>query len=532
MLARECGPFRPHREKAVRGVDVGEGTGHGPAAWLVRGGEQGEREEAALGEGLVIAGWVELSDISACDTREAFRQALKATYPDVSDKVIGNWTGQLWRFKEQIRAGDLVVMPLHTKLGRVAVGRITGPYEYREQEPEGFRQVRQVEWLQTDLPRDAFRPDLRASITSLLTVCGLTRNDAARRVAYLAEHGIDPGMDGGEEITTSEELLEDAASRGPADPRRMTIRSLLEHWDQTRRTGGVVATIKSDLADKGLTTRPPFTEGSVEDEIVLVPAGAEPGVMVADADDTEDVFQQASVTLRIGSLPPPRLVSVLPTTSLMYVKSLMLNRRYSQLAVIDESGRFLGAVSWESIGKAQIAAEHPCLADTIASAIVVDHDALLLEQIDVIYDKGFVFVQGADRSCVNGIVTAADLTRQFGNVARPFVLIEEAENRLRRRAGEVFTTEDFRAAVPSSQRSRTHSAADLSLGNYIYLMRPEENWAKLQWNVDREFFADRLAEVVKVRNELMHFTPDPLSAEQYAAVGGLLEMLRTVDPNP
>jgi hypothetical protein len=30
----------------------------------------------------------------------------------------------------------------------------------------------------------------------------------------------------------------------------------------------------------------------------------------------------------------------------------------------------------------------------------------------------------------------------------------------------------------------------------------------------------------------MHFTPDPLSAEQYAAVEGLLEMLRTVDPNP
>ena len=105
--------------------------------------------------------------------------------------------------------------------------------------------------------------------------------------------------------------------------------------------------------------------------------------------------------------------------------------------MIDESGRFRGAVSWESIGKAQIATEDPCLADTIAPATVVDHDALLLEQIAVIYDRGFVFVQNADRSRVSGIVTAADLTRQFGNLARPFVLIEEAENRLRRRVGEV-----------------------------------------------------------------------------------------------
>ena len=117
------------------------------AAWLVRGGEHGEREEIALGRGLVIAGWEELGSISDCESREGIRQALMATYPEVSDKVIGNWTGQLWRFKEQIKADDLVVMPLHTRPGRVAIGRIIGPYEYRADEPLGFRQVRRVEWL-------------------------------------------------------------------------------------------------------------------------------------------------------------------------------------------------------------------------------------------------------------------------------------------------------------------------------------------------------------------------------------------------
>lgn len=293
-----------------------------------------------------------------------------------------------------------------------------------------------------------------------------------------------------------------------------------------------MATIKTDLADKGLTTRPPFTEGSVEDEIALIPVGAEPGATIDEADDTEDVFQQAPATLRIGSLPPPKVVSVLPTSSLVFAKTLMLNRQFSQLAVIDDHGKFFGAVSWESIGKAQIASEHPSLADTIGPAIVVDHDALLLEQIEVIYSKGFVFVQNADRSRVGGIVTAADLTRQFGNVARPFVLIEEAENRLRRRAGEVYSLDDLLAAVGNAQRARVHKVADLTFGNYVHLMRPQENWAKLEWNVDHDFFIERLIEVRDVRNELMHFTPDPLSPEQYAAVEGLLEMLRTVDPRP
>ena len=508
----------------------GSEYGPGPAAWLVRGGEHGEREEMALARGLAIAGWEELGDISDCETREGIRQVLTATYPEVSDKVIGNWTGQLWRFKEQIKTGDFVVMPLHTRPGQVAIGRIVGPYEYWAAEPQGFRQIRRVEWLQTDLSREVFRPDLRASITSLLTVCGLTRNDAARRVACLAERRVDPGMDGGEEITTWEELLEDAASRTAEDPRRLTIRSFLEHWGQARRSGGVVAMIKNDLADQGLTTRPPFTEGSVDDEIAIVPVAAEPGAIQQRDDDTEDVFQQAPVTLRIGSLPPAKLVSIPPSSSLVYAKTLMLNRQYSQLAVIDEGGRFRGAVSWESIGKAQIATKDPCLADTIAPATVVDHDALLLEQIAVIYDRGFVFVQNADRSRVSGIVTAADLTRQFGNLARPFVLIEEAENRLRRRVGEVFTVDELRAASPPGRRSQINTAADLTLGAYEHLMRPQENWAKVQWNIDRDYFLDRLHEVVRVRNELMHFTPDPLSTEQYATVEGLLEILRIVDP--
>jgi restriction system protein len=189
-------------------------------------------------------------------------------------------------------------------------------------------------------------------------------------------------------------------------------------------------------------------------------------------------------------------------------------------------------VSWESIGKAHIANANPSLADATVPAVVVDHDARLLEQIDVIYSNDFIFVYNADRSKVTGIVTAADLTRQFGSLARPFVLIEEAENRLRRRSGEVFTVDELREAVRPPARSRVNRVADLTFGNYGYLLEPEDRWAKLSWNIDRKLFLELLEEVRKIRNELMHFTPDPLSQKQYDAVEGLLELLRTVDPRP
>ena len=55
-------------------------------------------------------------------------------------------------------------------------------------------------------------------------------------------------------------------------PWRLTIRDFLAHWGQTRRTGTVNALIRSDLADKGLTTRPLFTEGRAEHETEIIPA--------------------------------------------------------------------------------------------------------------------------------------------------------------------------------------------------------------------------------------------------------------------
>ncbi|MEU6749391.1 CBS domain-containing protein [Spirillospora sp. NPDC046719] len=501
-------------------------------AWMIRGGSEGEREQRALREGLVIVGWNEMGDLSTIRTWAELTSVLQRVYPEASRNVIGNWTGQLWKFLKEIREGDLVVMPLRTNSGHVAIGRVTGPYEYRGDEPEGFRQIRKVAWVNPALAKDTIKSDLRASLGSLLTVCRLTRNNAARRIVALADDGVDPGLDGEEEVTNSAELLEDAASRSPDNLRKLTIRSLLEHWGWERRTGAVVSEIKADLADKGLTTRPPFTEGSVGDEITLVPMATEPGSGAETEDgagDTEDVSEPEHMTLRLGNLPAP-LVSVPSTATLMVAKTLMLKHQFSQLAVIDDETMFHGAVSWESIGKAHIASADPTLQEATVSALVVDHDALLLDQIGAIYDRGFIFVRNADRKRVTGIITASDLTRQFGTLARPFVLVEEAENRLRRAADQVFSVEELREAVSPHMRTRVHQAADLTFGNYGHLLRDPQRWSKVGWSIDRSEFLDVLEEVRRVRNELMHFATDELSQEKYQALNGLLSLLRAVDP--
>ena len=84
-----------------------------------------------------------------------------------------------------------VVLP-RKLTSQIAIGRVTGPYEY-QQVDNAFRHVRPVKWLQTDLPRTVFEQDILYSLGSLRTVCNISRNDAERRVKAVASGQPDPG---------------------------------------------------------------------------------------------------------------------------------------------------------------------------------------------------------------------------------------------------------------------------------------------------------------------------------------------------
>jgi restriction system protein len=80
-----------------------------------------------------------------------------------------------------MKDNELVVLPLKTT-GTIAVGRISGPYAYREDLGEELRHVRTVTWLKTDVPRDSFDQDLLYSFGAFLTVGRVRRDQAEERV--------------------------------------------------------------------------------------------------------------------------------------------------------------------------------------------------------------------------------------------------------------------------------------------------------------------------------------------------------------
>jgi restriction system protein len=62
---------------------------------MVRGGRDGEREDAALTEGLAIAGWDELGDLTNCDTRDdlLYVKSYGARIQRRVRRPSPNWTG-------------------------------------------------------------------------------------------------------------------------------------------------------------------------------------------------------------------------------------------------------------------------------------------------------------------------------------------------------------------------------------------------------------------------------------------------------
>ncbi len=543
-------------------------------AWVVRAGENGERERAALEEGVLVVGWDRLAmgDLADAATRDDIKAAVAAAYPDEGPYTIGNWTGQLYRFVHEIQPGDLVVLPL--KSLRVAIGRVTGAYEFRAGALEGMRHVRPVEWLVTDIDRQDIQSDLLDSMGSLLTVFEISRFGAAERVAAMAEGKPDPGRPDADELAASltepAKLYEEVRRRSPEEPLTLSIRDFLAIWGVQRRYPATTEQIKNELQARGLVTVPSFTEGTLDSRIAVLAGGAEPdksgasavtrlsGSLVLEAahsivallGDTGGRTSSGSGSAGLGAhLPPdeeaetqavayrvsnldsanrmPECVRV--GDSLGTATTLMVLRGYSQLPVLDEDGRLRGVVSWESIGRARMADANAGLQTATVRGQEADGSDDLLDWIGAIQQFGYVIVRDHDHK-VCGLITASDLTVQFGTRVRPFVLVEEIEQRLRRVVDRCIPLERIRATVPRGRAAQVHSAANLTFGAYKHLLKVPENWAALGWGIDQEHFLAALEECRNFRNGLMHFSPDPVTEEQLRPAQGLLELLRSLDP--
>jgi hypothetical protein len=171
--------------KSLRREDAPEEVSTGVRVWLIRAGRAGRYEELALDQEVSLIGWSELGDIDPGASRDDLKAAITQSYGEASAASLASQAGQIYRFVHDVAIDDLVVLPLMTAPGHVAVARVRNGYRYREDGPfEGTdaRHTRPVEWLAKSVPYERFDPDLREAFGQQGTVSEITKPNAAQRI--------------------------------------------------------------------------------------------------------------------------------------------------------------------------------------------------------------------------------------------------------------------------------------------------------------------------------------------------------------
>jgi CBS domain-containing protein len=344
---------------------------------------------------------------------------------------------------------------------------------------------------------------------------------------------------------------------------RITVRELLRMFKAERRGLNKVHDIRTALESLGLVTDPDFESVWIDGKILIrlkdatnpvvaIPVGAEivdedelddgqassaeeqeevdspqldspdepePAIVVASEGVVETVLSEsADPTFRIGSLPAANkpLTTVGQDDTLKKAVTKMLQFDYSQLPIMHGEREVKGMISWKSIAsRYSLGGECSKVQNCREDAQVVDGNGTLFDAIPTIVKHGYVLVRDPQDRRITGVVTASDLSLQFQQLAEPFLLLREIELHIRQLLHNKVAPEDLDwLGSADTTALKQQSISDLSFGGYIRLLQRPQVWVRLSLNIDQASLTAQLEEVRQIRNDVMHFDPDPMTAKQ------------------
>ena len=312
-------------------------------------------------------------------------------------------------------------------------------------------------------------------------------------------------------------------------PEPVTVRTLVAWFGFERRGSFVVQWMRSGLSEVGLVTEPDFNSVWIDSYVTFRPVTQEDtpeelrvneaGAKLEEAvEATQAPFVGGAVpdpTHKIGKLDAANrgVVSVTPEDPIERAVTLMMANGYSQLPIMIGERDVKGIVTWESIARKLILSDG-CrrVLDCLEPHREISADASLFAAIPEVVQSQYVLVRDPKDKRITGIITAADLSVQFQQLAEPFLLLGEIEQQIRCLIENRFTEAELAAAKEPGDTERTvRSVADLSLGECIRLLEKGDSWQKLRLKIDKVEFIKEAHRVRAIRNDVMHFDPDPMS---------------------
>lgn len=346
-----------------------------------------------------------------------------------------------------------------------------------------------------------------------------------------AEHSSD------ERVQGLHARLKSARAEAEADrPVELTVRELLEYWGEDTRSSRATDRVETELANHGLVSVPDFRKVTLDAQVKLLPVRSleelEPapqGAMtsLADRDPLMERGVELDVGRTVGNLESALggLVSVSPNASYDEAITKMLLNDFSQLAVTTGVRSLVGAVTWKSIAQARHANIGAPFQQAVVRAREVRFDQELIDVLGDLVTEDFLFVRN-QRNEISGIITTADVVQEYGELATPFLLIGELDRLLRQSISQTFRISEVQAACSPDGRRSVDSFDQMSFGDYQRVLQNPANWQRLGWPLDRRVFDERLQELREIRNDIMHFNPDPVPADAISKLRAVIRLVR------
>lgn len=432
--------------------------------------------------------------------------------------------GWYWNLVRGVQPGHRVVVSGVGEPDTVCVGEVIRRYQFDGSESPYSRHGLTVQWTRTDINLGKLQPDLGKQLEVSSNGGFLKRlsDELSERIAAVVARGVDPGRPGTPERKRFS-FLESAANAVGGVPVEVRIGELLGYWGFQRRSSMALSSVLDDLADFGLATDPHIIGGGIDSRVRLILP--DQGALAAGTSGGTWQARPGSLALQVGAAAVPSEPITIDMT-LKKALHIMVEQAYSQLAVIDNAGVFIGAVTSDSVLGALVGRDDPELIDALdrRAPCLHRHDHLL-DQIGLIRQYRFAFVHSPDGRHVDGIVTLADLTANFVDFISPIVKLEEIEFRLRK-VLETIKLSDIRRGLAEPRKKKVKRVADLTLGEFERVLEIESCWVQLPSRLrEQEGFLDRLSTVVWIRNSLAHYAPDPLTDELLKALDMMLRLL-------
>ena len=330
----------------------------------------------------------------------------------------------------------------------------------------------------------------------------------------------------------------------------VTVRVFLDWFGAQRRGIHVVRDIRNQLGRAGVQTYPDFEPAWMETPInfsltnfpdaanfvaqSLENGGdASPVSQVSNAEVRSfETWVSRDPTYRISKLEAANagVVRVTPDEPISKAVTLLLSQDFSQLPVMTTDREVKGLVSWRSIGsRLAMGSGADWVRDAMEQAHEVSANASIFDAITLIVRHGHVLVR-SQNNLVTGIVTASDLSLQFQTLTEPFLVLSEIENLIRNLIGGGFAMNELIEALdPGAADRQVSSVADLTFGEYVRLLENPNRWSRLRLQIDRDLFCKNLDRVRKIRNDVMHFDPDGITAKDLAELQIFAQFLKRLE---